>query len=95
MSVKFRASSTFALRDKKRLMIEGKTIEGTLKPGMKLGIPLNKLTSVTVIVSAVAALCKEGACDTALAIDCETDGELDRPAALNIGDGEILELSDP
>ena len=73
----------------------GEVVEGTVKPGMLIAISLNSALSVTAKVSGVEIVCGEGACETGIVIECESDDELEALTGRAMGDGEALMLTGP
>jgi len=94
MEAKFLARSTASIPDKKRFLIIGEVVEGQVKPGMKVGVPLNSSIHIEGSVCGVEFLNTADGCKLAIAFECESKDELELWAAMNIGGGEILVLRD-
>jgi len=94
MSTRFRVRTAQAIRDKKRFVVLGEILEGALKIGMNVSVPLNRGVSVRATVAGIETICCEGSCDTGFSIGCDTDEELSLWVALSIGEGEELLLSE-
>ncbi len=94
MRTVFRVQSARPIRDKKRFVILGEVLEGVLKIGMNVSVPLNRGVNIQGKVAAIETVCRDRACDSGFSIECDSDEELDVWVALNIGEGEELLLSE-
>ncbi len=91
---RFLVKATEQIRDIKRLAILGEVLDGRVTAGMKTLIRLNSQLSVEVTVSGIEVLNTAEGCKIALSIQCESVEELEMLVALNVGEGEVLELRD-
>lgn len=94
METRFQVRSTSSLPDRKRFLILGETLDGSIRPGMKIFVALNNSIKVHATVAGVETVRKEGACEAGLSIDCGSEEELQMWIGLNIEGGEILRLTD-
>lgn len=96
MPARFRVHDTFTLQSRRMFVIAGDIVEGTVRVGMQVEVPLNDSLSVTAPVAAVEFVDGPGPQSrVGLGIRYEDDDELEMLRGLNIGGCEILTVSEP
>jgi hypothetical protein len=92
VAARFRAADTFVIHSRRYFVIAGEIVEGTVRAGMLLSVPLNGSVAMTTPVHAVEFVDDPGRkSQVGLVIACEDDFEVELWQALGIG-GEILDL---
>ena len=94
MAAKFRVRRVEALFERRQYLLRGEVIEGTVHVGMTLEIALNSSLSVTASIVCVGTTSERGRSDTEVIVQCDSSGELETLLALNVGEGEILEVTE-
>jgi hypothetical protein len=94
MKTRFRVQSAEPIRHKQRFILLGEVLEGDIKVGMLVSVPLNRGVSIQAEVAGIETACREAGCDSGFSIQCDSDEEVSLWVALNIGDGEELLLTD-
>lgn len=96
MTARFRVDDAFALESRLLFVLAGEIVEGTVRAGMVLHVPLNSSLTVTALVHGVESLRAAGtAGSTALTIRADDDLDLALWEGMRLGDGEILSLTAP
>src|SRR5262245_16033628 len=95
LKARFQARSTSTIPDQNRFVILGEVVEGDVRPSMRFEVRLNSSVVVQGVISGIKTINTADGCKIGLVIDCESSEELKTWAALNIGDGELLNLLDP
>ena len=92
VAARFRAEDTFVIHSRRYFVIAGEIVEGAVRAGMLLSVPLNGSVAMTAPVHAVELVDGPGRKSrVGLVIACEDDFEVELWQALGIG-GETLDL---
>jgi hypothetical protein len=86
---RFRVRDTFDIPGR-GIFVAGSIVEGDVRSGMLLKIPLNSTVTVVMPVRSVEFMCRDGREDVCLCVD--TDNEIGILRALGI-EGEMLEVA--
>jgi len=89
---KFRVNDTFVLKGRRLFVLAGSVVEGQIRAGMIVKVPLNSSLSISGQIHSIEfARRTDGREDVCLCIACEGSGELDVWNGLNIQD-ETLDV---
>jgi hypothetical protein len=95
MSTRFRAHDTFCIHSRRMFVITGEILEGTVRVGMQVEMPLNDAVSMTAPITAVEFVDGPGRQSRiGLGIRYEDEVELATWQGLNIGGGVVLTVSE-
>jgi hypothetical protein len=94
VATKFFAVGSFLLRSRNLFVIVGDVVEGEVRAGMELALPLNGTLSVTGKISSIeyVDVSHQGRSYIGLALACDDPDELGFWSAMNIS-GETLTLT--
>ncbi|HEX8319445.1 hypothetical protein [Longimicrobium sp.] len=95
MSVRFRVEYTFVIAERGLFVLAGEIVEGSVRPGMVLQVPLNDMVTITAPVHGVEAVDASGQRSrTGLTLKCEDDIDLSLWRGLNL-DGHVFTVDEP
>jgi hypothetical protein len=95
MSVLFRVEYTFEIAGRGLFVLAGEILEGTVRPGMVLQVPLNDMAAITAPVHGVEAVDALGQRSrTGLTLKCEDEIDLSLWRGLNL-DGHVFAVVQP
>lgn len=95
MSVRFRVEYTFVIAERSLFVLAGEIMEGSVRPGMVLQVPLNDMVIMTAPVHGVEAVDAVGQRSrTGLTLKCEDDIDLSLWRGLNL-DGDVFAVVEP
>jgi hypothetical protein len=95
MSVRFRVEYTFIIAERRLFVLAGEIVEGSVRPGMVLQVPLNDMVTITAPVHGVEAVDRPGQRSrTGLTLQCEDDIDLSLWRGLNL-EGDVFAVVEP
>jgi hypothetical protein len=95
MSVLFRVEYTFVIAERGLFVLAGEIVEGAVRPGMVLQVPLNDMVTMTAPVHGVEFVDRPGQrSHTGLTLQCEDDIDLSLWRGLNL-DGHVFAVVEP
>jgi hypothetical protein len=95
MSVRFRVEYTFAIAERGLFVLVGEIVEGAVRPGMVLQVPLNDMVTMTAPVHGVEFVDgPDQQSRTGLTLKCEDDIDLSLWRGLNL-DGHVFTVVEP
>lgn len=95
MSARFRVVQSFPLASMQWFVLAGEVTEGTVRPGMRVHIPFNDAVAMWAPIRGVEDIrSSDPGARVALTIEYEDDLDLAMWQGLNIGGGEVLEVTE-
>jgi len=90
---KFRVKDSLYLPNRQIFALTGEILEGTIKNGMKISVPFNSATAMSLVIDSIEFVLKTGeASDVALCIKCADSDEAELLRSLALKD-ETLDIS--
>ena len=93
MTATFHVSHTVHFENQRLFVLQGKILQGTVRPGMILSIPFNPTVHMTAPMHGVESFAGSSDAPTGITISYADDTELAFWRGLNISD-EVLEITD-
>jgi len=92
MGGKFKVSASFALEARRTFVLAGSVVEGEVRAGMFVRIPLNRELTVVVPIDAVESASRAGVEEVCLCLNYAEPDDLEIWKGLNLG-GTVLHVA--